>query len=136
VTDRSVPIQLDRLRHIRFTFNDLADMQAVSPSIFEKEMGNFSTIRTFLWAGLKHEDPLLQPYPAGERRTGEIIETWLADGKGTITDLVKVCTEAMRTSASISSITKKTEQETPAAIVEGATPPKNSQETGSPQSSQ
>jgi hypothetical protein len=133
VTDRSVPIQLDKLRHIRFTFNDLADMQVVSPTIFEKDLGDLSTIRMFLWAGLKHEDPLLQPYPAGERKIGEIIETWLDEGTGTIPDLVKKCTEAMRISSSISSITKKPEQIMPD---EGVIPSKNLQETGSPPSSQ
>ena len=132
MTDRSVPIQLDKLRHIRFTFNDIADMQAVSPHIFEQEMANFSTIRTFLWAGLRHEDPQLQPHPAGERRVGEIIETWLDEGKGTVPDLIRKCTEAMRVSSAISSIAKKEETKPD----DGSTPSKNLQETGSPQSSQ
>ena len=38
MTDRSVPIQLDKLRHLRFTFNDIADMQAASPGIFDKDL--------------------------------------------------------------------------------------------------
>jgi hypothetical protein len=133
MTDRSVPIQLDKLRHIRYTFNDIADMQAVSPLIFEKEMGDFSVIRTFLWAGLRHEDPEIAPYPEGERKVGEIIEELLVSEKVTIPDLVNTCTKAMNTSATIKSILKKKEQVKPA---EGGAPSKNSQETGSPQSNQ
>lgn len=134
MTDRSVPIMLDRLRHLRFRFNDIADMQAVSPLIFEKEMGDFSVVRTFLWGGLRHEDPELQPYPAGEQKLGEIIEDLLESEKTTIPDLVIACTKAMNTSATIKSILKKKEQQ--AATAAGGPPSKNSQETGSPQSSQ
>ena len=133
MTDRSVPIQLDKLRHLRFTFNDIADMQAVSPLIFEKEMGDFSVIRTFLWAGLRHEDPELASYPVGERKVGEIIEELLVSEKVTIPDLVTACTKAMNTSATIKSILKKKEQRAQDA---GGPPSKNSQETGSLQSSQ
>jgi hypothetical protein len=132
VTDRSVPIQLDKLRHLRFTFNDIADMQAVSPHIFEKEMGDFSVIRTFLWAGLRHEDQELAAYPAGEQKIGEIVEGLLESEKVTAPDLVEACTKAMNTSATIKSILKKKKQKTEAA---GGAPSKNLQETGSPQSS-
>ena len=133
MTDRSIPIQLDRLRHIRFTFNDLADLQAVSPLIFQKDMGDFSVIRNFLWAGLRHENPQLQPYPAGALRLGEIIETWLETDQGTMSDLISKCTEAMNASLTIKSLLKKKgEQETP---VEGD-PSKNLQETGSLPSNQ
>jgi hypothetical protein len=61
MTDRSVPIQLDKLRHLRFTFNDIADMQAASPGIFDKDLTDFSVVRTYLWGGLRHEDKNLQP---------------------------------------------------------------------------
>ena len=134
MTDRSVPIQLDKLRHLRFTFNDIADMQAVSPLIFEKEMGDFSVVRTFLWAGLRHEDPSLASYPEGERKVGEIIEELLVSEKTSIPDLVTACTKAMNTSATIASILKKKEQRAQATA--GGPPSKNLQETGSQQSSQ
>jgi hypothetical protein len=129
---------LDRLRHLRFTFNDIADMQAVSPLIFEKGMGDFSVIRTFLWGGLRHEDPELQPYPAGEQKLGEIIEELLESEKTTIPDLASACTKAMNASTTIKSILKKKEQreKEQRATAAGGAPSKNLQETGSPQSSQ
>lgn len=131
MTDRSVPITLDKLRHLRYSFNDLADLQAANPSIFEADMGAFSTIRTFLWAGLKWEDPELQPYPRGERLVGDIVEEWIAAGNGTHTDIGNKITEAMKISVTVTAIEKRLDEKKKAAQGAGATPSKNSLATGS-----
>jgi len=132
VTDRSVPIQLDRLRHLRYTFNDIADMQAVRRDIFERELSDFSVLRTVLWGGLRHEDPALQPYPAGMVRTGEIIEALLDSGQVSIADLASKCNEAISTSSTIKAVRKSIEEKTQATPQgEAGAPSKNLQGTGS-----
>jgi hypothetical protein len=106
MTDRSVPIQLDKLRHLRFQFNDIADMQAVSPGIFDKDLTDFSAVRTYLWGGLRHEDKDLQPWPAGEKKIGEIVEALLDEEQVTVADIVRKCNEAMAVSTTMTSVRK------------------------------
>jgi len=124
MTDRSVPIQLDKLRHLRFTFNDIADMQAVSPGIFDKDLTDFSVVRTYLWGGLRHEDKDLQPWPAGEKKIGEIIETLLDEERITVADIVRKCNEAMAVSMTMTSI-RKSNAERKKTEGEAGTPAKN-----------
>lgn len=124
MTDRSDPIQLDKLRHLRFTFNDIADMQAVSPGIFDKDLTDFSVVRTYLWGGLRHEDKDLQPWPAGEKKIGEIIETLLDEERITVADIVRKCNEAMAASMTMTSI-RKSNAERKKTEGEAGTPGKN-----------
>jgi hypothetical protein len=124
VTERSVPITLDRLRHLRFTFNDIADMQAVSPGIFDKDLTDFSVVRTYLWAGLRHEDKSLEQWPAGEKKIGEILETLLEEEKIVIAEVVRKCNEAMEVSLTMTSI-RKSNAERKVAKGEAGTPTKN-----------
>jgi hypothetical protein len=89
----AVPIELDKLRHIRYRFNDIADMQAIMPDVFKRDIAQLPTLRLFLWAGLKHEDPALTT-----TAVGELIEEYLEKG-GRIPDLADSVTKAMEESA-------------------------------------
>jgi hypothetical protein len=88
-----VPVKLDRLRHLKFSFNALADLQDADPLIFTKDVGSLPVIRRYLWAGLKHEDPTLT-----EEEIGDILETWLGKG-GDILELAAKVGEAINISA-------------------------------------
>ena len=90
---RSVPVKLDRLRHLKFSFNALADLQDADPLIFTKDVGSLPVIRRYLWAGLKHEDPTLT-----EEKIGDILDSWLENG-GDIVELPGKVGEAIASSA-------------------------------------
>ena len=96
MTARSVPITLDRLRHLRDRFNDFADLQATDPIIFREgiESMKLPNIRLFLWVGLRHEDPDLQHYPSGVMKAGDLIEAYLENG-GKILELARKIGEAV-----------------------------------------
>jgi hypothetical protein len=97
-----VPIQLDKLRHLRFSANDLADIEEVMGGATIGELLNrnrgFRLARVMLWAGLRHEDPALVPSRTGIPAAGNLIETWFKDGE-TITSLFVKIDEAMTTAS-------------------------------------
>lgn len=79
-----VNIELDKPRRLRFTFNDLADVDAkLGSSVLYMladperiaERFNFNVFRTLLWAGLKWEDHTLTV-----ERVGNIIDSYLEKG--------------------------------------------------------
>ena len=63
-----VEIELDKTRQIRFTLNALAELEdKLGMSLTELEGLNMGVkqIRTFLWAGLIHEEPELTEAAVG-----------------------------------------------------------------------
>ena len=63
-----VEIELDKTRQIRFTLNALAELEdklGVSLSELEGLNMGVKQIRTFLWAGLLHEEPELSEQAVG-----------------------------------------------------------------------
>ena len=63
-----VEIELDKTRQIRFTLNALAELEdKLGVSLTELEGLNMGVkqIRTFLWAGLLHEEPELSEQAVG-----------------------------------------------------------------------
>jgi|TARA_R110000824_G_scaffold190282_3_gene371747 hypothetical protein len=73
-----VPIRLDRVRTLKFTFNAFAEFetmtgQSIQGVFSDSESIGFNMMRNLLWAGLMHEDATLTV-----KKTGELME--LADG--------------------------------------------------------
>ena len=67
---KSVPVMLDKERHIRFDLNAFAELEEVTgktltDSIDDIGKGSLKTVRTVLWAGLVWEDPELTPVMVG-----------------------------------------------------------------------
>lgn len=69
-----VDIELDRPRKLKYDFNALCEFEAVTgvnllqPTSAEHPLAkpSLSTLRAFLYAGLKHEDPTLTLFQAGD----------------------------------------------------------------------
>jgi hypothetical protein len=97
-----VPIQIDKLRHLRFSANDLADIEEVMGGETIGELLNrnrgIRLARAMLWAGLRHEDPALVPSRIGIPAAGNLIEIWFKNG-GTIAGLFEKIDEAMTTAS-------------------------------------
>ena len=73
-----VPIRLDRVRTLKFTFNAFAEFetmtgQSIQGVFSDSESIGFNMMRNLLWAGLMHEDATLTV-----KKAGELME--LADG--------------------------------------------------------
>jgi hypothetical protein len=121
MSSRSVPVTLDRPRHLQFTFNAFADMQDADPHIFRKDVGMLPVLRRYLWAGLKKEDPTLT-----EAKVGEILEDWIGDG-GDLIGLTKLVVDAVKGSA----FSQREKNEASASVPQAVEPPKNSEGNGS-----
>jgi hypothetical protein len=97
MTDRSVTIELDRVRHLRYTFNDIADIEDALgmyfPDIVQAGF-SFKITRALLWGGLKWEDKTLRTNPAGLLNTGDLINEWTNNG-GNLSDLYNKCGEGL-----------------------------------------
>jgi hypothetical protein len=72
-----VPITLDRERHVVLSFNALCDVEkAIGRNPFamdadsQIDLSSPNTIRAYLWAGLRHEDPTLTL-----EQTGDLLES-------------------------------------------------------------
>ena len=82
--EKSIPITLDKERHVRFGYNQLCKLEDIGIPIagLDKIMSDpgrlFTNIRTLLWVGLAHEDPTLTLDAVGEMidtsRIGEMGE--------------------------------------------------------------
>ena len=82
--EKSIPITLDKKRHVRFGYNQLCQLEDVGIPIADlgeimADSGRtFTNIRTLLWVGLLHEDPTLTLEAVGEMidtsKIGEIGE--------------------------------------------------------------
>ena len=73
-----VPIRLDRVRTLKYTFNAFAEFEELTGNSIQTVFADpqnlgFGSIRNLLWAGLTHEDASLTV-----TKVGELIE--LADG--------------------------------------------------------
>jgi hypothetical protein len=72
VKDKSIPIQLDRERNLKFDLNAFIELEEKYGSIDDAfkslEGGRIKAIRTILWAGLLHEDENLT-----EKRVGALV---------------------------------------------------------------
>lgn len=91
MTDRSVPITLDRVRHLRFTPNDVVDIEEVLGAGFLTFFQQFEIriLRAMLWGGLKWEDKALTLTGAGD-----LMQAYIGQGKP-IMDLYNKCAEAV-----------------------------------------
>jgi len=78
-------ITIDKVRHLRYSANSVADIEEVLGAGFGTLLSTKSTVgvrhaRALLWGGLKHEDRRLQT-DRGLELTGGLIDKWYADGK-------------------------------------------------------
>lgn len=67
---KTTPIEIDKHRKLRYDFNAIADLEAVTRKplahmVLPLSLGSFDAIRALLWAGLKWEDPKLTVAGAG-----------------------------------------------------------------------
>lgn len=87
----------DRPRFLRFDINAIADLEdmtgkSVAEALSNRQKIGFSMIRALLWAGLKHEEPMLTVEAAGE-----LINLFVEKG-GTIGILMAKVGEAIMSS--------------------------------------
>jgi len=64
-----VDIELDKARKLRYNLNALAELEdklGTSLSDLDEDKMGVKQIRTFLWAGLIHEDPEITEQEVGE----------------------------------------------------------------------
>jgi len=90
------PIELDKTRHLRYSANDIADIEEILDAGFGELMSSKAKIgyrhaRAFLWGGLKHEDRKLQA-PHGLEFAGKLIERWYENGGTLDTLYIKMLT--------------------------------------------
>lgn len=97
-----VPITLDRPRTLVMTFNALCDAEeALGHSLLTSaaDLASLRSVRALLWAGLKHEDPMLTL-----EKTGELIAAseggWLAAMTAVAQAIDKAMPEATAAEAS------------------------------------
>lgn len=84
---RTVEIQLDRPRRLKFDWNALADFEDAGGDFNKAAISGFKTLRLLLWAGLKWNDPVMTKAVAGD-----LIQQYVEqDGQtiATLGDIVK-----------------------------------------------
>lgn len=96
---RAVPVELDRPRRLRYTFNSLCILQdrlglRADELLTESKLG-FKQVRAFLWSGLIEEDPSLTP-----EAVGEMVQDYLERG-AKLPELMASMLEALRRSGLI-----------------------------------
>lgn len=80
-----VEIKLDKVRNLRFTLNALAEIEdklGVSVNELDKVSLGLKTVRTFLWAGLIHEDKTFTEENVGDMvdfENMEYVQTKIAE---------------------------------------------------------
>lgn len=97
MTERSVAISLDKTRHLRYSFNDIADIEDALGMYFPDVVTagfSFRITRALLWGGIKWEDKSLRSNPAGLLATGDIIQAWVEKG-GKLDVLYNKCGEGL-----------------------------------------
>jgi hypothetical protein len=94
---KTIPIELDKMRNLRFDINAMADFEEVYGKtlmeLLATGMISFSGLRALLWAGLKHEDKQLGA--AGPQKAGEIAQAWIDKSNGDVTQLTQIVTDAL-----------------------------------------
>ena len=113
---RSIPIELDKHRALRFQGPDLADM--------EQNLGTgmltllnerpFFAVKMLLHYGLKWEDRKMTP-----TRAGELMQLWMDNG-GSFEDLTQLVSDALKLSGYVG---EKLQEEAKQGFVEGNEPP-------------
>lgn len=128
MTERSVSIELDKVRHLRYTANDVADIEEALdmglPQIFQLRNISVRVVRALLWGGLKGEDPALRSRPAGLMAVGDLVEAWFRNG-GDLMTLFDKCAQGFKAAGWFGSGEGETKPEN-----KEVTPSKNSRKTG------
>jgi hypothetical protein len=95
----STTIKIDKVRHLRYTVNARADIEAelgvpfhVPFSILQRM--SYRDARVLLWGGLKHEDPELRG-KGGVIKAGDLIDVWEEKG-GTLDTLYMELIKAVK----------------------------------------
>lgn len=88
---RSVSIDLDKPRRLRFDLNALADAERAGVTFADGLSFGFHTLRTLFWVGLKWEDRGLT-----EQRMGQILQDYLE--KNSLDKLAETLAEALNAS--------------------------------------
>lgn len=93
------PITLDKVRHLRYTANSIADIEELMGEGLNSLLSDGSIVgmrhaRAFLWGGLKHEDRKLLG-SRGVQSAGNLIESWYQNG-GTLDTLYLKIFEALK----------------------------------------
>jgi len=64
-----VEVELDKIRHLKYTLNSFAEMEdkygSVDVALKAMEKGSIKAVRFMLWIGLIHEDPTLTELEVG-----------------------------------------------------------------------
>ncbi|QPA31628.1 hypothetical protein [Thermaerobacillus caldiproteolyticus] len=85
---KKIPVQLDKERHLVFDLNAFCELEdkygSQEEALNALGSGSFKAIRTFLWAGLVHEDESLT-----EKEVGKMIDI------ANISELANAITEAV-----------------------------------------
>ena len=92
-----MPIEIDRMRHIKFDLNAMMDLEAsIGRTLTQATMplnpmmSSISTTVNVLWAGLKWEDPKLSTKDAGN-----LAQEWTVKSGGNYGDLNDVLLRAL-----------------------------------------
>lgn len=108
-----LPIEIDRMRHIKFDFNAMMDLEASTGKTLSQTamllnpmMSSISTTVNVLWAGLKWEDSKLSIKDAGN-----LAQEWTEKSGGNYGDLNDVLLRALIDAGWL--------QESPAEATEG-----------------
>ncbi len=114
-------ITLDKVRHLRYTANAIADIEEVlgeglQSLLSSNKAAGVRHARAFLWGGLKHEDRRLQT-PGGIERAGDLINTWYENG-GTLDSLYVRIFEALRNDGWLRPLTEEEKQKIEADLGE------------------
>jgi hypothetical protein len=91
------PIEIDKMRRLRYDFNAIADMEAATGKTMTQLLialynSSFYAARAVMWTGLKHEDESLTIL-----QTGELASCWMEKSGGNMGDLIKVLIDALQT---------------------------------------
>jgi hypothetical protein len=90
----TTPISLDKVRHLRYSANDIADIEELMGEGFVSLISSTNIVgvrhaRAFLWGGLKHEDRRLLG-KRGVESAGDLIKVWYDNGGNLETLYVKM----------------------------------------------
>ena len=92
IREITVPLELDRLRSLKFDLNAFAELEdkfgSMDAAFQAMQKGSLKAARTLLWAGLLHEDETLT-----ERRVGSMVT--LANMSGIMDKITTALTAAM-----------------------------------------
>ena len=125
------PITLDKVRHLRYSANAVADLEELLGEGFASLLSDQKNVgirhaRAFLWAGLKHEDRKLQT-PRGIEEAGRLVEVWYENGGNLDTLYIKIF-EALKNDGWLREMSEEERRDIEDQMGE-ALSPKNGEET-------